>query len=727
MSYLAVAGLLIAAVSFICCLLVVTSRPLHSIKVTWGGFSFAVGLWGLGLFKAYSSHEYGDALFWLRLLNLSAISIPVFFLHFAVLFTKSNKRYRHILRICYGIAVFFIAIAVLFPDSFIPSIGPKLHFKYYPDPGMLYYIFFIFFAYIALRGVIVLLHDYRRASLLRRGQLKYFLVGLAVGFLGGTTTFLPVFGFNIQPYGVFLVPLYVAAVTAISIRHQLIDLELFVVRTTILILVYACVLGLPFVLAYYGKQQLVVMFKDNWWVVPLLCSTATATTGPFLYLYLQQKAEERLLKEQRRYQATLIQASSGMGRIRELKKLLRLIVKVVTRVVRVEHSAVYVFKKEKGAYVLGSALAAVQMEGLPQEIPASALLVEQLLKYEGPILTEEIRQRAEYEHSLRLHDLLKELSSLHGVLVVPSMMEDRLVGFLVLGAKVSKKTFGPDDLSVFTILANQSALAIENAQSYEEMKRTQEQLFKADKMATIGTMADGLSHQINNRLHALGFIASDMLDTLRLRKPLFVTPELKVVADEFEYSLSRMQDNVHHGGEIVRGLMKYTRKGEEGFAGCDLDDIIRTAYEMAQFKIRSAEFKIIKEYNPQAVPKVRGNFTQLQEVFFNLIDNAYDATVQRKTELKEEGYEGVIRVSVKEDDGLLEITFRDNGIGVKSTDKDKLFTPFFTTKATSKKGTGLGLYVIRKIIEDNHGGKVEMRSVYGQGTDMVLRLSVNEE
>ena len=166
MSYLAVAGLLIAAVSFICCLLVVTSRPLHSVKATWGFFSFAVGLWGLGLFKAYSSDQYDYALFWLRLLNLSAISIPVFFLHFAVLFTKSHKRYRHIVKICYAIAVFFITIAVFSPESFIPSVGPKLHFKYYPNPAMLYYIFFVFFAYVAFRGVFVLLHDYRRASTL---------------------------------------------------------------------------------------------------------------------------------------------------------------------------------------------------------------------------------------------------------------------------------------------------------------------------------------------------------------------------------------------------------------------------------------------------------------------------------------------------------------------------------------------------------------------------------
>jgi signal transduction histidine kinase len=214
---------------------------------------------------------------------------------------------------------------------------------------------------------------------------------------------------------------------------------------------------------------------------------------------------------------------------------------------------------------------------------------------------------------------------------------------------------------------------------------------------------------------------------LKLRKPLFATPELKAVGDEFEYSLSRVQENIGRGGEIVRGLMTYTRKGEEGFGPCSIDDIVRTAYEMAQFKIRSADFKILKEYDPLMIPKVKGNFTQLQEVFFNLIDNAYDATVQRKAELKEEEYVGAVRINVKEVDGLVEIVVSDNGIGVKSIDKDKLFTPFFTTKATSKKGTGLGLYVIRKIVEDNHGGRVEMHSVHGEGTRMVLRLALSRE
>jgi signal transduction histidine kinase len=145
---------------------------------------------------------------------------------------------------------------------------------------------------------------------------------------------------------------------------------------------------------------------------------------------------------------------------------------------------------------------------------------------------------------------------------------------------------------------------------------------------------------------------------------------------------------------------------------------------MVQFKIKIQELKIVRDYDVTTIPKIKGNFTQLQEVFFNLIDNGYDAMMQRKNEAKEVSYQPTLIVRVLKEDGYAQIIFEDNGMGVKDEDLHKLFTPFFTTKLSSKKGTGLGLYVIRKIVEDNHQGQVEMVSKYMQGTQMKLRLPI---
>jgi len=98
--------------------------------------------------------------------------------------------------------------------------------------------------------------------------------------------------------------------------------------------------------------------------------------------------------------------------------------------------------------------------------------------------------------------------------------------------------------------------------------------------------------------------------------------------------------------------------------------------------------------------------------------------MQRKNEHLEPDYRPTLTVSVSKEEDVVQIILKDNGIGVKQEDVHKLFTPFFTTKLSSKKGTGLGLYVIKKIVEDNHGGQVEMVSEYMQGTQMKLLLPI---
>jgi signal transduction histidine kinase len=446
-----------------------------------------------------------------------------------------------------------------------------------------------------------------------------------------------------------------------------------------------------------------------------------ATVGPFIYFYIERRAENALLKEQRQYQHTLREASVGMGRIKDLRRLLSLIVHIVTRTVRLEHTTIYLLDHLSGNFFLG-ATRCRRLRFQPKEILAKdGMIVETLRQKQNPILYDEIKQRTMDYGDRNLARLEIELKEIEAALVVPSFVDDRLLAVISLGEKVSRKLYSEDDMAVFVILANQAALAIENAQFCEDMKKTHVQLFKAEKMATIGTMADGLSHQINNRLHALGFIASDILDTIRLKASLFQSEDLKEVKVDLEHALSRIQENITQGGEIVRGLLKYTRKGEEGLSDVDLNHLLDAVIEMTQFKIKPNEMTLLREFGD--IPKIRGNFTQLQEVFFNMIDNAYDAMMQRRAELKEAGYRSTIKVFAEPNgEGDLQICIEDNGMGIQSEDKVKLFTPFFTTKLSSKKGTGLGLYVIQKLIEENHGGKVVYESTYQQGTRVRITL-----
>jgi signal transduction histidine kinase len=292
-----------------------------------------------------------------------------------------------------------------------------------------------------------------------------------------------------------------------------------------------------------------------------------------------------------------------------------------------------------------------------------------------------------------------------------------------LGEKLSGQIYTPEDLNVFRVLASQAALAIENAQFYEETKEMQEQISQAEKMATIGTMADGLSHQINNRFHALSLIAGDTIDTIKLTDTSNCTSEIKEMITQINHALGRIRANVVQGGEVVSGLMKYSRKGAEGFEPLDLNTILDNTLEMVQYKVKLSEIDLIRNFNN--IPKIYGNLAQLQEVFFNFIDNAYYAITEREDTLKEPDYRGRITISARTNQrNLLEIIVEDNGIGAKDEDLKKFFTPFFTTKTSAQKGTGLGLYVIRRIITDTHNGKISFESGYKKGTRFILELPI---
>ncbi len=676
-------------------------------------FNIAVGIWGYGAFNIGRQQDQFDAIIAWRIAFIGVIFIAVFFYHGMCLFVQKNRSKVIIFSYVQGI----LFLILNFTDLYISNVFYfRDSFYYLKSSGLLFPLSFIIWFMLVVAGFIeVLVYFITSSEGIKKQQASYILFSFGIGFVGGTTNFFPMFGINIIPFGNVTIPFYSLMMTYAMLRYKILDLKLVVTRLGIYVAVYAFVLGVPiwvgFKLLGFGA-----------WFVPTSMMAYFAISGPFIYFYIQKRAEDRLLKEQKTYQATLRQASVGMGKIKDIKKLLHMIVFILARTVRLEHAVIYMYDDVSKEYIFGAIKQRSSDVSFVNKISSKSPLIGYLSDNHNSIISEELKQKAQDFRDVQLVSVVNNLQELHATLVVPIYISNRLFAMVIMGKKESGKTFNEDDLAVFSILANQAALAIENARFYEDMKITQQQLFQAEKMATIGIMADGLSHQINNRFHALGFIAGDALDTIKLSKNLEMSDKVVEMIQYLEKALNRVQDNVIQGGEVVQGLLKYTRKGEEGFVAIDVDAVISNAYEMAQFKIKTSQMSLVRNYDLNLLPKVKGNFTQLQEVFFNLIDNAYDAMMQRKNEVKEPDYHPKLTIHAKAQGKNLEMIFEDNGMGVKEEDVAKLFTPFFTTKLSSKKGTGLGLYVIRKIIEDNHGGKVEFSSKHMVGTQMRITL-----
>jgi signal transduction histidine kinase len=150
---------------------------------------------------------------------------------------------------------------------------------------------------------------------------------------------------------------------------------------------------------------------------------------------------------------------------------------------------------------------------------------------------------------------------------------------------------------------------------------------------------------------------------------------------------------------------------------------------MVRIKTSLSEDMIERDIQ-EDLPQIQGDFVLLQDVFFNLIDNATDALSRKDKAIKDKelpgssGYKGKIVIRMFKSDSNITVQIQDNGIGMPEEVRKRLFVPFFTTKATSAKGTGLGLFVIQKII-NVHQGQIQVSSEYGQGTTFTINLPIN--
>jgi signal transduction histidine kinase len=667
--------------------------------------------------------------FWDRVCLMGVVFIPSTFLHFIFSFLQSNDKYKNVIKGWYSLSVIFLFFnfTPFFARATEPKyVGQYVIARYFTVPGVVYYAFLIYFMSSVFFGVYLLFKKLKTASTkgYQRQQILYLLYAYVLGYIGGSLNYnlvLNIKPYTIVPFGNYLTGVYVVLIAYTIVAYRLMDIKLVITRTGIFIAVYTLVLGLPFAIAVWLKSLLIERFAANWWMLPLGLMAVLATLGPFIYIYINRRAEARLLREQRRYQDALKQASVGMTRIRNLRKLLDLITHIVTKTVRISYAAIYLRNPQTEEYVLQVCRDKGRI-AIPKISPDNSLIMWILVKRE-PVIYEEVKRQVQNSGDATYKHLEENMRLLTASVVIPSFLEDRFMGFFVLGEKLSGQMYTPDDLNVFQVLASQSALAIENAQFYEEAKEMQEQIAQAEKMATIGTMADGLSHQINNRLHALSLIAGDSIDTIKTTNTSQCTPEVQEMIKQINHALERIQANVLQGGEVVRGILKYSRRQEESFEALTLDQVIDGTLEMVQYKVKLSEIDIIRDY-PKDTPKIKANLAQLEEVFFNFIDNAYDAIVERRDFLKEANYRGRITVSAHPKDNTLEIIIEDNGIGIKDDNREKVFTPFFTTKVSSRRGTGLGLYVIRRIIADIHKGKINFESDYKLGTRFIVELPI---
>ena len=245
-----------------------------------------------------------------------------------------------------------------------------------------------------------------------------------------------------------------------------------------------------------------------------------------------------------------------------------------------------------------------------------------------------------------------------------------------------------------------------------KLEKTQDQLVRSDKLATMGQMAAGIAHEVNNMLTPV--LAS-----------LYMIEKEK---DKFEPALADIIQTATESGkravDMLRDILDYSRKGSENFVDVDVVTVLDKTLNLLSFKLKKGRVKLNKKYGDEPVI-VSANPGQLEQVFTNLCINAIDAMQVNEGGILEIEVNVVDGGSSEKNAGCVQVKFTDNGPGIPEEIRETIFEPFYTTKKEGE-GTGLGLFITHGIVE-KHGGLISVENAAEKGTTFVINLPYKGE
>jgi signal transduction histidine kinase len=316
----------------------------------------------------------------------------------------------------------------------------------------------------------------------------------------------------------------------------------------------------------------------------------------------------------------------------------------------------------------------------------------------------------------RVNPIIKEKFNLHSLVAIPLLVKEKALGAIAADFIDPNKNITKEALESVMAFAQQAGLAIHNAFMYQELKtfsqqmeekiqkttadlkKTEAQLIRSEKLAALGQLAAGIAHEIRNPLTSINILIHSMTENL---------PS----GDSHKEDLKVIEEEIHRMNEILDQFLRFAKPATPLLEKADVSSIFEETLQLLRPHIEKQIIVVEKEF--QSLPIILMDREQMKQVFLNLLLNAIQAMPG--------GGHLTLRGQNSEDGQWIHISIQDSGIGISSENINKLFDPFFSTK---EGGIGLGLSITHRII-DQHHGKIEVESAPGKGTLFTIWLPIS--
>ncbi len=488
-------------------------------------------------------------------------------------------------------------------------------------------------------------------------------------------------------------------------------------------------------LSITGLFALMITFADQ--AAQRLGMTMQSAQVVFLFLAilafnplrdrLQRLVDGIFDRDRSRYRSAVREISEAMVSMLSLREIGDRILAALTDTMGVERAMVMLFDEENR--VLRPSVWRgdwEEDERAELEIPAEHPIWRHLWMRREELQRADFDEEPDPEKREQCRDVF---DALEVELVVPVLFGVDLLGVIAVGRKLSGEQLAADDRQLLRTLANQSAIAMENAKAFDEIAKLNEtlearveartaelhdiqvQLMQSEKMSSLGQLVAGVAHELNN---PIGFVHANLqlLDEFieKLARAQAEGRDTEKIREAINKLLMRSREGTHRVKEIVQDLRTFSRMDQAELQDADLHEELDRTIGLMEPSFKDG-VTIVRDYGD--LPRVRCYPGQLNQVFLNLLMNACDAMDSR----------GSIEIVTRRTADGVKLEFRDDGPGIPPELLNRLFEPFFTTKEVGK-GTGLGLSLSHGIIE-RHGGRFTVTSNLGEGSSFTIELPLD--
>lgn len=672
-------------------------------------------IWTLLPFLGSNVEDHISALFWIRTLYIMAVFAPPSILHFILSLLEINN--EKLIKVSYSISVFLLLF--IYSDFFIVDFVTKVP-NTYIIPGPIYFLYMLFWSSVCSYSVYMIFKRYNSYHNYKKEQLKFILIAFIMVSVAGVlhlgAAYAPI---EIIPHDVF-VCLWTLIVFYAVIQYGYLDIKKIFVKTIIGIVFFIVCIGIPLYIGFAYEQ----------WFICSMLILFLSSVGNILIRYLNLKATDIFFSKQDNYQKFLLQTFYKFFKQKDLRTLSKFFVKILMISIKPTFVSFFLYKQETDNYVFIAG--GGKSTSHKKFFDKNSLIISYIKQQMIPFLcaSNDGKIKSIFSNSV-IYDTV--------YLIVPIIANDaykNLLGFCVLGNKKDSSLYSIEDLKMFKMLANQVSLAIISCEYIEKVQQQQKILFESEKLTFIGGMVDGLSHQIRNRLNNFA-LASQLLryelDDLKNRHTKFIKENTDVsnVVASIQKLIKSINENVEKTGSLLKTVLDFSEqtKVSDKFEQFYLKELITSSIYLVCMKHKKTTIPVVVDIDDKAV--IYGIQQQIQKVCFGIIDNAYEAVVEKMEHIKKNIFNDIdkdvsyvpqIKVYLNTLVDKEQIIIEDNGIGIKQANKSKIFSAFFTTKPSSKVVSSIGSYLAKKIICENHKGDITFESKYGKGSKFIITL-----